>query len=134
MPKTQTKTFNFVFNEHSVRQFQKHFSIEVWCDGREYDPQTEGYHPVYSYKIIANDGEWEYMDNDIRGGRNEIPNLNLGSQSLFSFLIACQEGLPEDTEGKSENAELFPPHVREFAYLMKEELTIEYSRLAMEES
>ena len=125
------KKFNFTLNEHSVRKFQEHFSVEIWCDGRDYNPSTEAYHPRYSYKITANEGEWEYIDNDIHGAANEVPDLLSGAQSLFAFLLACQEGLPEDIDGKCENADLFPPHVREFAYNLKEQ--IEMAHLELEE-
>jgi hypothetical protein len=128
----QTRTFKFVFNEHSVRTFQEHYTIEVWCDGRDYDPLLEAYCPRYSYKITANDGEWEYIANDISGAANEKPDNTAAAKSLFAFLIAAQEGLPEDVEGKAENADTFPPHVREFAYLLKEEILNTYAQLEKE--
>ena len=90
------KKFNFTLNEHSVRKFQEHFSVEIWCDGRDYNPSTEAYHPRYSYKITANEGEWEYIDNDIHGAANEVPDLLSGAKSLFAFLLArkaCQKTL-----------------------------------------
>ena len=132
MTENQTRTFEFIFNEHSARKFQERYTVEVWCDGREYDPNDECYRPRYSYKITANDGEWEYIDNDIHGAANEIPDNASAAKSLFAFLVACQEGLPEDTEGKGENADMFPPHVREFAYLLKEQILDEYAKLEHE--
>ena len=131
---TEVKEFAFVFNQDCAQTFQEKFKVEVWCDGRQYQPDTEAYHPVYSYRITDETEVWEYTSNDIVGAANEVPDLNSAAKSLFAFLIACQEGLPEDTEGKSENADTFPPHVREFAYLMKEQIEMQYQLLTMEEN
>ena len=119
---TRTYTFPDRWNGNS--------SVKVLCDGRQYDPAAESYYPIYSYQITTPD--WEYNDNDIRGKANELPDVAAGAQSLFAFLYACQEGLPEDTEGKRENANLFPPHVREWAYLLSEEITSIYENLVKE--
>ena len=107
------------------------FLVEVWCDGREYDPAMESYRPVYAYKIVG--PEWEYDGNDIRGACNEVPEAGLAARSLFAFLYACQEGMPGDSEKcESENASLFPPHVREFAYLCSEHISAVYEDLVKE--
>ena len=106
------------------------YTVEVWCDGRERDPDTEDYYPVYSYSITTPD--WDYQGNDIRGAANEIPDLTAASKSLFAFLYACQEGMPEDVEANFENARLFPPHVREWAYEVSEELSAVYEQLERE--
>jgi hypothetical protein len=109
------------------------FLIEVWCDGRKYDPAFESYRPVYSYKITG--PEWEYTSNDIHGACNEVPDAGLAARSLFAFLYACQEGMPGDTEKREcENADLFPPHVREFAYLCSEHISAVYQTLVEEVS
>ena len=109
------------------------FLIDVWCDGRKYDPAFESYRPVYAYKIVG--PEWEYTSNDIYGACNEIPDAGLAARSLFAFLYACQEGMPGDTEKREcENAELFPPHVREFAYLCSEHISAVYEDLVQEVS
>ena len=104
--------------------------VAVWCDGRDYDPAAEAYYPIYSYAITT--PEWRYVDNDIRGKANELPDIAAGSQSLFAFLYACQEGLPGDTEGQRENANLFPPHVREWAYLFSDQIEMVYESLVKE--
>lgn len=103
------------------------YTIEVWCDGRDREPLTEAYHPVYSYKITTPD--WEYTDNDIRGAANEAVDLDSGAKSLFAFLYACQEGLPKDYKHEAENARLFPPHVRDWAHQVSEELSVVYDQL-----
>lgn len=127
---TETRELKLIFNEQSRPEFQEGFHIEVWCDGRSYDPSTESYHPQYSYTITGSG--WQYTGNDISGGANQSPDLLAGMKSLIAFLLASQEGLPEDTEGKSENAEMFPLHVRGFAYLMKEQLEMNYMLLEKE--
>lgn len=107
------------------------FLIEVWCDGRTYDPAREAYRPVYAYKIVG--PEWEYTSNDIHGAPNEAPELGLAARSLFAYLYACQEGMPGDTDKREyENADLFPPHVREFAYLCSEHISAVYEELVKE--
>ena len=119
---TRTYTFQDKWHGDSV--------VKVWCDGRDYDPAAEAYYPIYSYRI--NSPEWEYTDNDIRGKANELPDVAAGAQSLFAFLYACQEGLPQDTEGERENANLFPQHVREWAYHFSDQIEMLYENLVRE--
>lgn len=90
--------------------------VKVWCDGRKYEPDTESYHPVYSYSITT--PKWSYVNNDITGGANEEPSLEKGAQSLFAFLYACQQAKPG-----SDNYETFPPQVRDWAYHFSEEIS-----------
>lgn len=105
--------------------------VEVWCEGRDYDPVGEAYHPMYSYKIVT--PEWEYINNDIRGNNNSVPDNLLAAQSLFAFLYACQQGMPKVGQfDKGENADLFPPHVREWAYHFAEQLELVYGELVQE--
>lgn len=98
------------------REYQIEDSVvKIWCDGRDYDPSTEAYHPKYSYLIVAPD--WRYDGNDIRGGANELPNLTKASQSFFAFLYASQESYEVHLRGAftDGNFEMFPPHVNEWA-------------------
>lgn len=113
--------FTLKFNEGT--KWEEISDVEVWCEGREYDAISEAYRPRYSYRILAE--EWEYIDNDIRGVLNEVPNLNAAARSLFAFLYACQEAKDED----SENYDLFPPHVREWAQSHSEEISAQYDIL-----
>jgi hypothetical protein len=103
------------------------YTVEVWCEGREYQPEEEAYRPRYAYLIQHPD--WQYTDNDIHGAVNELPSLESAAKSLFAFLYACQEGLPRDYKHESENATLFPPHVRDWAYQCSEEITAVYHQL-----
>lgn len=121
--------------EKLLIQIKDHQYIEVWCDGRDYDPEFEGYRPIYSYKIVYTDenNNWcEYVSDDVHGGINEIPNLNSAAQSICAFLYACQEGYTEDPEHKKENASLFPPEVREWAYQFADEISIKSLELERE--
>lgn len=108
------------------------FTVEVWCDGRQYDPVGEGYYPIYSYRIAG--PEWTYDNNDIRGSINEIPDLAAASQSLFAFLYACQQGMASAGRFgvENENADLFPSHVREWAYMFAEQLELVHGELVKE--
>lgn len=112
--KNKTKIFTF------GDSYEGESTVTVWCDGREYDPSIEGYKPVYSYSVIT--PTWRYDANDIHGAINEQPDLDLGSRSLFAFLLACAESKDES----SENYDLFPPQVREWAQHFSDELTNEY--------
>ena len=104
-------------------KWQEKSSIEVWCDGRNYDPNFESYRPIYSYKIETK--EWEYTGNDIFGACNEQPNVVRGMKSLLAFLYACAEARTKD----SDNFDLFPEHVREWAIHAESELQERYIQL-----
>lgn len=93
--------------------------VKIWCDGRNYNASTECYYPIYSYSITTKN--WNYDANDIFGAANEMPNLDFASRSLFAFLLACVEAQPG-----SENYDLFPEHVREWADYFSEQITIKY--------
>ena len=115
------QTFDFTLNEGTA--WAESSTVEIWCEGREYDPSSEGYRPKYAYKITTT--KWEYTDNDIRGAVNEVGSTNSAAQSLFAFLYACQEGMPHRGGFVThENADLFPEHVREWAYLHCEQLSM----------
>lgn len=91
-------------------------NVKVWCEGRLYNPETEFYKPVYTYSLKT--PKWEYISNDLFGASNEIPNLRYASRSLFAFLLQCAESENEH----SENFNLFPEHVREWAQKFSDEL------------
>jgi len=95
--------------------------LSVWSDGKFYDPGSECYRPVYSYSIKTPD--WEYLGNDIHGAANEPVSIERGMQSLLAFLYACQEGYLNDPNHERDNAKIFPPHVREWAYQFNDELS-----------
>jgi len=122
---TEKRHFVLKFNEGNP--WVEITDVEIWCEGREYNPVQEGYRPRYSYRILSED--WEYIDNDIYGAVNEVPDLNAAARSLFAYLYACQEAKDEN----SENYDLFPSHVREWAELHSEEISQQFEIL-MEET
>lgn len=89
--------------------------VHVWCDGRNYDPDTEAYKPQYAYSIVA--PNWRYDGNDILGAANELPNLYKASQTLFAYLYAAQESYARHLRGvfTDGNHLMFPEHVNEWA-------------------
>ena len=97
--------------------------LKVWCDGRKYDEAAECYRPIYAYSIVTS--KWRYDSDDIFGAPNELPNIDMGAKSLIAFLIACAEAKNES----SENYDLFPPQVREWAQHYSDELTIKYAEM-----
>lgn len=116
---------HFVLKFNEGNKFEETATVEIWCDGREYDPTSEGYRPRYSYRIVTKN--WEYVDNDIFGKINEPPNILSASRSLLAFLYACQEA----KEG-GENYDLFPPHVREWTEQYNDEIQKLYGELVDE--
>lgn len=113
-----TPTLEFDFGD----SWEGDSKLKVWCDGRDYDAGKEIYRPVYSYSIKT--PKWGYDANDIYGAPNELPDLGLASKSLFAFLLQCVEA----KEG-SENYDLFPPQVRDWANHFSDRLIIEYTRI-----
>lgn len=130
------KTLEFTLKFNKGTKWEEKSTVKLWCDGRKYDPLTEGYHPVYSYKITT--PEWEYDANDIHGGRNERPNLVAGARSLFAFLYACQESRKVAGRGgldrTDNNADLFPPHVGEWAETYSEQIQERYFKIMGEDN
>ena len=121
MPK---KKINVTENDRKQYTFgtgDSHSTVAVWCDGRVYDPQVEGYQPVYSDQITTK--EWSYTANDIQGGLNEVPNLYAAAQSLFAFLYTCCQA-SDDNEDRN----MFPEHIR----LWGDQFTNEIATLSLE--
>lgn len=109
-------------------------TVKVWCDGRRYDETSEAYRPIYVYSITT--PQWEFLSDDLCGACNEVPNITAASQSLFAFLYSCQQGMPKGGGGfdknRNDTADLFPPHVREWAYLFAEQIELVYGELYAE--
>lgn len=113
-------------NEHRKVVLIGTTGVSVWCEGRDYDPDHESYRPIYGYQIKNSD--FEYVGNDIRGACSELADTGKAMQSLLAFLYAAQESYWADCrEGGDgfgrENAQLFPPHVVEWAHQMSEEIS-----------
>ena len=116
---SETPTKRFTFGD----SHEGESNVIVWCDGRDYDPITEMYRPIYSYSIVT--PKWRYDANDIFGAYHEMPNLDLASRSLWAFLLSCVEAQDEN----SENYGLFPEQVREWAQHFSDEIKVEYIQL-----
>jgi hypothetical protein len=123
MSHQENEKLQFVFKFNEGTQWEEVTDVEIWCDGRDYNPIDEGYRPRYSYRILSED--WEYIDNDINGSVNGSPDLNAAARSLFAYLYACQEAKDDN----SENYDLFPEHVREWAELHSEQISQEFDKL-----
>ena len=123
-----TSTKKLTLNVERSKKWKENSDLEVWCDGRRYEPDTEAYHPIYSYRIKTKD--WTYEGNDIIGGANETPNLVRAMQSLIAFLHACGKARTKE----SENFNLFPEHVREWAIYASDELTMKYHQITGSEA
>lgn len=129
------KALEFSLKSNEGTKWEEKSSILIWCDGRKYDPLTEAYHPIYSYKITT--PEWEYDADDIHGGANEKPNLVAGARSLFAFLYACQESRKVASRGGLDrgdgNANIFPAHVGEWAETYSEQIQERYNKIIGED-
>lgn len=112
----QLRTFEFMDFEGPITV------VKVWCDGRDYDPETETYKPQYGYSITG--GSWSYVGNDIRGAANELPNLDKASQTLFAMLYASQKSYSIHIKGAftDGNFEMFPVHVNEWAVKFSQDI------------
>lgn len=97
-------------------------TFTIWCDGRTYDPGLEVYRPQYSYSIVSS--KWRYDANDIQGAPNELPNLGLASTALLAIFLTCVQA--DDDE---DDAEMFPPHVREAGQSISKELALVCSEI-----
>jgi hypothetical protein len=114
---------DFTFSDGSI--------VSVWWLGAEYQPEDRAERQRYGYSIIGpevNPGtierqcgrrhSWQYVGDDIRSGCNAEPNVTDAAETLFSFLGAAAEAYRYSMAGgASENDDLFPGHVMEWAYM-----------------
>ena len=96
--------------------------VSVWWLGAEYQPEDRADRQRYGYSIIgpAEDQRhsWQYVGDDIRSGCDAEPNVTEAAETLFSFLYAAAEAYRYGMSGgTSENDDLFPEHVMEWAYM-----------------
>lgn len=80
--------------------------ITIWNEGRVYYRELEEYRPKFSYSIVSPD--WRYDANDIEGAPNQPPDLDSAAFVLLILLNECAS-----CSDDSDNANLFPKHVRE---------------------
>ena len=112
---------DFTFSDGSI--------VSVWWLGAEYQPEDRAERQRYGYSIIGPvdawaEGDygrrhaWQYVGDDIRSGCNAEPNVTDAAGTLFSFLGAAAEAYRYSMAGgASENDDLFPEHVMEWAYM-----------------
>ena len=98
--------------------------VSVWWLGAEYQPYDRAERQRYGYSIIGpaeHDGRrhaWQYVGDDIRSGCDAEPNVTEATGTLFSFLYAAADAYRYGMSGgTSENDDLFPEHVMEWAYM-----------------
>jgi hypothetical protein len=92
-------------------------TFTLWCDGRDYDAESEEYRAVYSYSIVTE--KWRYDSNNIVGPSNKNPNLDVALAGLLLMIKSCAEA-----QDQGENSELFPAHVRGMAQSILDELSL----------
>ena len=91
--------------------------VSVWWLGAEYQPYDRAERQRYGYSII-DDTARMYVGDDIHSGCNAEPNVTDAAETLFSFLGAAAEAYRYGMAGgTSENDDLFPEHVMEWAYM-----------------
>lgn len=84
-------------------------------------PTTEG--RPYRFQCFIDTPEFEYDDHELQSGRFSSGGLQDGLVSLLSFLGAAAESYRYEMSGrKSDNSDLFPPHVMEWAYQHSSEI------------
>jgi len=81
------------------------------------DPCQDG-RVRYRY-FIDFGGENDHEGDDLKSGAGG-GTLRQGMESLLAFLSSCGESCRPGHEG--ENADLFPPHIGEWAYLNQDEI------------
>ena len=97
--------------------------VSVQSIGAEYSPEDSGRRQRYAYTITTTD--WSYDGNDIRSGVGAPVDVPDAARTLFEFLGAAAEAYEYGTTlYTSENIDLFPMHVTEWAYANRDELSM----------
>ena len=107
--------------------------VSVWWLGAEYQPDDRAERQRYGYSIIGPAEHvgrhgWQYVGDDIYSGCYAEPNATDAAETLFSFLHAAAETYRYGMAGgTSENDDLFPEHVTEWAYMNDDAISmVEY--------
>lgn len=106
-------------------------TLSIESIGRDYSPQDSAFRQCYAYTIVVpadeygSHGAWRYDGNDIRSSCGAAVDVADMLRTLVSFLGAAAETYQSSMRGRdSENSELFPPHVAEWAYGVSDELSM----------
>ena len=87
--------------------------------------------PVYTYTIKTE--HWEYVGNDLKGPLSgRVPPEDEMMGALLCFLEASADAYRSNAfrEVESENLNLFPPHVCEWAYINETEIELAHEEVA----
>ncbi|MDE8648099.1 hypothetical protein PXH69_24335 [Rhodococcus qingshengii] len=95
--------------------------MTVEAEGNEHFPEDRG--SRVQYKYVINSGEWEYVGNDIHSPVGAEPDEQDAARGLFAFLDACAEARSRGNES-SENWNIFPDHVAEWAMQHSSEIAL----------
>ena len=100
-------------------------TIAVTYDG--IDRYTDGYcyEERRRYVTVITTPEWEYTDNTLLSGVGAAVDEWKMLDAILDYLQAAAEAYRYwmDTSQESENYDLFPPYVTEWAYLVEDELS-----------
>ena len=79
--------------------------------------------------------EFEYQDDQLRSGSGGFISTVAAFEAFLSFLEAAAEAEEYEvrTGMKSDNSDLFPPHVTEWALLNKDEMSLVHSEICNED-
>lgn len=104
--------------------------VTVESDGKFYSPEDRAYRQQYKY--VINSGEWEYVGTDVYSGAEAEVDEESGARALFTFLLACAESRSRGNSS-SENWNMFPDHVAEWAMQHSSELELHSLELEVRE-
>jgi hypothetical protein len=87
--------------------------------------------PAYKFKIINETAGIDHEGVDLHLGAFPVPNNTKAAKTLLSFLYAANEAYLTELEGNidSENLDLFPMPVNEWAYVNAEEIEMAQAEL-----
>jgi hypothetical protein len=98
-------------------------TVSIESIGNERQPADMAYRQRYSYSIVT--PVWRYDGDDIRSGCGADVDESDAARTLFEFLYAAAEAYRyEMNGGTSENIDLFPRHVTEWAYQNSDEISL----------
>lgn len=100
--------------------------VQVWHIGNEWQSDDMAYRQRYGYVIVsasdATSHGWRYDGNDIRSGCGAGIDVMDAAQTLVLFLGASAEAYRYGSD--SENYDLFPAHVMEWAYMNSDDIAV----------
>ena len=100
-------------------------TIAVTYDGLDFYSDDRCYEERRRYAYVITTPEWEYVGNDLYSGVGADVDEWKMLDAVLDYLQAAAEAYRYwmDTSQESENYDLFPPHVTEWAYMVDGELS-----------